>query len=64
MEATRIREKAMDGEATRRGGDREFHERRARQAYGMAYRATSLTIRRLHLKMAIEHERRADVADG
>ncbi|MCW6532918.1 MULTISPECIES: hypothetical protein [Sphingomonas] len=54
----------MDGEATRRGGDREFHERRARQAYGMAYRATSLTIRRLHLKMAIEHERRADVADG
>lgn len=53
----------MDGHPSRRAGEKEFHERRARQAYGMAYQASSLSIRKLHLKMAIEHERRADVAD-
>jgi len=50
----------MDGQATRRAGEREFHERRAKQAYGMALRATSVSIRRLHLTMAMEHEQRAD----
>ena len=29
----------------------------------MAYRAPSLTIRKLHLTMAIEHERRAEVTE-
>ncbi|MCW6530683.1 hypothetical protein NED98_10530 [Sphingomonas sp. MMSM20] len=53
----------MDGQATKRGGDREFHERRAKQAQGMATRASSLSIRRLHLQMAAEHERRADIVD-
>jgi len=53
----------MDGHPSRRAGEREFHEHRARQAYGMAYRAASLSIRKLHLRMAEEHERRAELAN-
>jgi len=53
----------MDGQRTKRTDDREFHERRAKQAYGMAARATSLSIRNLHLKIAAEHEHRADSLD-
>lgn len=50
----------MDGHPSRPAGNREFHERRARQAYGMASQAASHSIRKLHLKIAAEHERRAD----
>lgn len=53
----------MDGQPSKRSGEREFHEHRARQAYGMAYRAASLSIRNLHLRMATEHERRAELTD-
>lgn len=53
----------MDADTQKRASSRAFHMRRAKQAYGMAMAASTAWVRRLHLKMAMEHERRADDAD-
>ncbi len=52
----------MDSDAPKHMSDCEFHERRARQSHHMVYQASSPMIRKLHLTMAIEHERRAQVS--
>ncbi|MBS0285010.1 MAG: hypothetical protein JSS15_11385 [Proteobacteria bacterium] len=49
----------MAGDANRGAGNKEFHQRRARQAFNMAEAAESPVARRLHLVMAEHHQRRA-----
>ncbi|QKR99657.1 hypothetical protein F9288_08380 [Sphingomonas sp. CL5.1] len=53
----------MDGNANRRAGNREYYQRRAKQAHEVADAAADPHTRRLHLAMAGQHEQRAALKD-